>query len=334
LSVVFGLSIATGRLLSQETPVDEGSDSPAPPPELILRDSHAAHFQLILGRIELDPVRYRKGTISRKSGQSDSQHETIETLTIDATRGVPRLHYTRQSHNQRITLDVNERGRLSIESQIASDRLLVVQDHQRPISIQHLRDTKTESQEVDSWIHLYVSDPATYVKHLQPLLDDLIHGTALHALAEAAHLQSLASLSSASIISDATVQQYVEMLGSTQRTARIEAQRQLYQCGISLLPRLRQIDRQRLDAEQQYRLQQVIEQLTPHGEDCQSRIATMIRDDWKYWLAASNRLTPADRVLISARMSDLGGSDSLYLAKTNAKSSVRVATAPTDGDRR
>jgi hypothetical protein len=333
LSVVIGLSIATGRLLSQETPVDEGSDSPQSPPESILCDSNAAHFRLVLGRIELDPVRYRKGTITRKTGQNDPKTARSETLTVDATRGMPRLHYTRQTADQRLTLDVNERGRLSIESEIKTERLLLVQEGNRPILIQHFRGKESYKREADTWIHFYVSDSVTYNKHLRPLVDSLIRGTPLNRLAEAAHLRSLASLSSASITSDMALQRYIEMLGSTQRTTRIEAQRELHQCGISLLPRLRQVDPQSLDAEQRYRVNEIIQQLTPRGEDCESRLAAMIRDDSNYWSAADHRLTGAERILISARMSDLGGSDAVSIANAKSKSSLRVAVASPDDDR-
>ncbi|HBJ37549.1 MAG TPA: hypothetical protein DDZ51_22900, partial [Planctomycetaceae bacterium] len=145
---------------------------------------------------------YRKGTINRISGQDNPIASRSETLSIDATRGVPRLHYTRQTADQRLTLDVNERGRLSIESEIRNDRILLVQDVHRPIIIQHVRGKESYTQEVDTWIHLYVSDSATYKKHLQPLVDSLIRGTPLSQLAEAAHARSLTSLSSASITSD------------------------------------------------------------------------------------------------------------------------------------
>jgi hypothetical protein len=286
-----------------------------------------------LGRIELDPVRYRKGTINRITGQNNPRATTSETLTIDATRGVPRLHYTRQTADQRLTLDVNERGRLSIESEIQNERLLLVQDNNRPVSIQHFRGKESYNKEFDTWIHLYISDSVTYNKHLQPLVDSLIRGAPLSTLAEAAHQRSLASLSSASITSDVALQRYIEMLGSTQRTTRIEAQRELHQCGISLLPRLRQVDPQSLDAEQRDRLSQIIQQLTPQGEDCESRIAAMIRDDSTYWSAADHRLTGAERILISARMSDLGGSEAASIAKAKSKNSIRVAVASPDDDR-
>jgi len=332
LSVVIGLSIATGRLLSQETPVDEGSDSPGLPPQSLLRDSHAAHFHLILGRIELDPIRYRKGTTSRTSGQKVTQAEVNETLSIDATRGVPRLHYTRQTATQRLTLDVNERNRLLIESEIGRDRVTVIQELDRPISIRHSRGSEGDVSEVDTWIHLYMSHSAIYVKHLQPLVDDMIHAMPIKELAERAHARSIASLPSVSATNNLTLQHYIAMLGSTQRTERVAAQRELHQCGISLLPRLRQMDPQQLDAEQRHRLEQVIRQLTPRGDDCESRLAAMIRDDQNYWAAAEDRLTGAQRILITARISDLGGSDVLRVAKSNAKNPVRVAALSPDDD--
>jgi len=334
LSVVIGLSIATGRLLSQETPVDEGSDSPVLPPQSILRDSHAAHFRLILGRIELDPVRYRKGTISRTGGQKGTPTEFHETLSIDATRGIPRLHYTRRTATQRLTLDVNQRNRLSIESEIGNERVALIQEPDNPISLHHDRDNGLDINDVDTWIHLYMSHPAIYIKHLQPLVDDLIHAMPLSELAERAHARSIASLASASTTKNITIEHQIARLGSTQRTERIEAQRELYRCGISLLPRLKQIDPQQLDAEQRHRLRHVIRQLTPRGDDCESRIAAMIRDDQKYWTAVEDRLTGAQRILITARLSDLGGSDVRRVADANAKNPVRVAALTPDDDNR
>jgi len=332
LSVVIGLSIATGRLLSQETPVDEGSDSPALPPSSLLRDSHAAHFRLILGRIELDPVRYRKGTISRTGGPKGTPAQCHETLSIDATRGRPRLHYTRRTATQRLTLDVNQHNRLSIESEIGNERITLIQEPDNPISLHHYRGNELDIDDVDTWIHLYMSHPAIYIKHLQPLVDDMIHAMPLNELAERAHVRSIASLSSASTTKNITIEHHIARLGSTQRIERIEAQRELHQCGISLLPRLRQIDPQQLDAEQRHRLQHVIRQLTPPGDDCESRLAAMIRDDQKYWMAVEDRLTGAQRISISARLSDLGGSDVRHVAKANAQNPVRVAARTPDDD--
>jgi len=330
LSVVIGLSIATGRLLSQETPVDDGSDSPTLPPQSILRDSHAAHFHLTLGRIVLDPVRYRKGTISRTSGQKGTQAEVNETLSIDATRGIPRLHYTRRTATQRLTLDFNQRNHLSIESEIGNERVSLIQEPDNPISIHHYRGNELDVNDVDTWIHLYMSHSAIYIKHLQPLVDDMIHAMPLSELAERAHLRSIASLPSASTTKNITIEHHIARLGSTQRIERVEAQRELHQCGISLLPRLKQIDPQQLDAEQRHRLQHVIRQLTPRGDDCESRLAAMIRDDQKYWTAVEDRLTGAQRILITARLSDLGASDVLRVAKSNEKNPVRVAALPPD----
>lgn len=332
MSVVIGLSIGNGRLLSQETPLDDG---PAPPPaESILRESQAAHFRLVLGRIEMDSVRYRKGTINRNTGPTANPAATSETLTIDATRGMPRLHFTRHSRHQRATLDINERGRLAIESEIGDERVSLVQAPHRPIVVQYGVGQESMTWVADTWIHFYVSHPATYTKHFQPLVDDLIRGTPLHQLVDTAHARSLTELADAAVTSDAVLWHSIERLGASQRTTRIEAQRELHQCGISLLPRLRQIDPQRLDAEQRDRLRQVIQQLTPSGEDCESRIAAMIRDDSAYWLAAESRLSGPERILVSNRLSGLALSPDTRLARTGKTPPVQIAATITEDDRR
>jgi len=334
LSVVIGLSIATGRLLSQETPVCDGSEPPPPPHQSILYDSNAAHFRLVLGRIELDPERYRKGIISRHSTPNDPVAAINETLAIDATGGIPRIHFTRQTARQRLTLDINEKGRLSIESDFGDERFLLIQEPKRAILTQRSRGRQVEAQEHDTWIHFYMATPDVYKKHMQPLVDDLIRGTRLCELAEKAHARSLTSLPSATLTNDGAMLRYVEMLGSTQRAERLEAQRELHQCGISVLARLRQIDRKSLDTEQRLRLEQLIKQLTPRGDDCESRVAAMIRDDWRYWLAADQRLSPGDRLLISTRMSDLGGTYASQVAKSNAKNNAVRLAANADDERR
>lgn len=334
LSVVIGLSIATGRLLSQETPVGDGSGPPRSPQQSILCDSNAVHFRLVLGRIELDPVRYRKGIISRSCSADPPSAATNETLAVDATGGIPRIHFTRQTAVQRLTLNINEKGRLSIESDLGDERFVLTQDPARPIVTRQTRGLQVDVREYETWIHFYMAMPELYKKHLQSLVDDLIRGTRLCELAEKAHARSLTSLSSAALTNDGAMLRYVEMLGSTQRAERLEAQRELHQCGISVLPRLRQIDPKSLDTEQRVRLEQLIKQLTPRGDDCESRVAAMIRDDWRYWLAADQRLSPSDRLLISARMSDLGGNHATQLAKSSAKSNAVRLAANTDDERR
>jgi len=327
LSVVIGLSFATGRLLSQETPVDDSPAGQSSPLVSLLRDGQVVHFQLVLGRIQLDPVRYRKGSFSRQSvAQVAGKPVFHEALSIDSDRGIPRLHYTRQTGSQRWTLDVNERGRLLIESEINGKRFNLFQETGRPLVIRRYQGDRYDESTFATWVHLYATIPAVYHEHLQPLVDDIIYPVRLSELADRAHARSMADLTVPAAIDNQTLSRYIALLGSTQRSQRIEAQRQLHQCGIAVLPRLRAIDPSTLDAEQRQRLGLVVRQLTPPDADCESRVATLIRDDSAYWAATANRLSGHEQVLIATRLAEINGTSSRRSPSTSA--AVRVAAMP------
>jgi len=334
LSVVIGLSIATGRLLSQETPVDDSSGSRGSPLVSLLRDGQAAHFQLVLGRIELDRVRYRKGSFSRQSvAHAAGAPVFSEMLSIDSDRGIPRLHYSRQTALHRLILDINERGRLLIESEINGNRLSLVQERGRPLVVRRYQRDRYDESNFATWVHLYATIPAIYKQHLQPLVDDLIHPVRLSELADRAHARSVTDLTVPAAIDNLTLNRYIALLGSTQRSQRIEAQRELHQCGIAVLPRLRAIDPSTLDAEQRQRLGQVVRQLTPPDADCESRVATLIRDDSTYWAATANRLSGQEQILIAARLAELNAPPPHRTP--GAAPAVRVAAvAPPDSESR
>jgi hypothetical protein len=343
LSVVIGLSIATGRLLSQETPVDDGPEAASSHAVSLLRDGQMARFRLVLGQLELDPVRYRKGTQNRSRSapvgdvqqvgnvQSDDTAGLIsETLAIEATRGIPRLHYRRQSPVQTVALDIDNGNRILIDSLSVDlgERVVVTQDSGRQISIRRERDGRVEQTFFDTWFHLYIRSPELYRRHLAGLLDDMLYPMRLDRLAESALARSVAEIvraprpqvgsgrSAATIaasgsgriaatMDDPTLRQVISRLGSSDRADRISAHQSLLQQGIAIVPRLRQIDPRALDPEQRERLAQVLRQLTPAGEDHEARVATLLRDDSAYWASAADRLTADQREMVAARIASL-----------------------------
>lgn len=337
MSVVIGLSIATGRLLSQETPVDDGPEAPSSHAVSLLRDGKMAQFRLVLGQLELDPVRYRKGTLNRSRSAPLGDLQTVhtaglisETLSIEATRGIPRLHYRRKSPDQTLTLDIDNRNRILIDSLTvdAAERVIVTQDSGRQISIRRQRDGRVEQTFADTWFHLYIRSPELYRRHLAGLLDDMLYPMKLDQLAESALVRSVAEMADttqpqassgrsaatiepsgsgpiAATMDDRTLRHTISILGSSDRADRISAQQSLLQQGIAIVPRLRQIDPRSLDPEQRERLAQVLRQLTPAGEDHEARVSILIRDDSAYWASAADRLTADQRALVAARIADL-----------------------------
>jgi hypothetical protein len=329
LSVAIGLSIAAGRLLAEETAVDRRPDTPDPRPPSLLRDTTAVHFQLILGRLQLDPVCYRKGSHNRQLALPDNTTRT-ESFAVDARRGMPTLHYFSQGPHRILKIDADDRGRVQLEScDRDGSRVIVNQQIGRPISIRRISGERTEEQSAATWIHFYVAAPELYRDHFEPLLDDLLHPVRLCELAEQAHTRSIAEIvrsssldaadwSSSGLaqfrVDDPTLQQWVASLGSSSRAERIDAERRLHEQGISLLPRLQQVDQRSLDAEQLDRLSRLIRQLTPRSEDNEARLASFIRDDSMYWAAADKRLSESERTLIAARLQGVDSGRGLRVA--------------------
>jgi hypothetical protein len=367
LSVVIGLSIATGRLLSQETPVDVGPEVPSSHAASLLRDGQLAHFRLVLGQLEIDPVKYRKGTHHRSrpvqvgNGQAaDTASLISETLSIEAARGIPKLHYRRQSPGQTLTLDIDNRNRIQIDS-ISIDpaeRVIVTQESGRQISIRRQRDGRVEQTYAETWFHLYVRSPEIYRRHLASFLDDMLYPMKLDRLAESSLARSVAEIaggtgphaapgpSGATIpasgsgrwaastnghivatMDDPALRHAISRLGSSDRAERILAQQSLVQQGIAIVPRLRQVDPRSLDPEQRERLAQVLRQLTPAGEDHEARVATLIRDDSAYWVSVADRLTPDQRAMVAARMAGLADS-ARPSGNVNATSGSVAASSP------
>ncbi len=344
LSVMIGLSVAVGRILCQETPAEESSGLPRESLPSGLRCSEAAHFRLVLGRVELDPVRYRKVS-QRFSGRRTARGDRIdETLAIESFRGLPRLHYTRSGDAVRMSLDVEQRGLLVMRAEVPSEavRVTATQPQQGAIVVHWESGQQVREFRFDSWIHFCIAQPSLYRQSFSTLLDDMLHPVGLESLAEQAHRESLRRITheiglmrtsdapskvptEVRRLDDPAFEFLIGRLGSSKRSDRLAAQEELRQHGLALLPRLSRLDATRLDAEQKARVDELRRQLTPRGEDCPARIAVLISDDRDYWTAAEPRLTDADRSLVTAHFNRQPPNRQLPGHPSKA---VRVATQP------
>lgn len=344
LSVIIGMSVAVGRLLSQEMSAEDASGLPAESRPSVLRGSDAARFRLVLGRVELDPVRYRKVS-QRFTGRRTTHGDRIdETLAIESFRGFPRLHYTRSGDSTRMSLDVEQGGLLVMRTDVPSEaiRVVVTQPQQGAIAVRWESGQQVREFRFDSWIHFCIAQPTLYRQSFSALLDDMLHPVSLESLAEQAHRESLRRIARESGLmrtsdprsavpaqvrrmDDPALESLIGRLGSNKRTDRLAAHEELRQHGLALLPRLGRLDSTRLDAEQKARLDELRRQLTPRGEDCAARIAILISDDREYWAAAAARLTEADRSLVAAHFN--------RQPRGPSSKAVRVATHPASDPR-
>lgn len=321
LSVFIGLSVDSGRLLSQEVSVE---DSPGQTLSSLLRESDRARFDLVMGRLRLDQVRYRKGSVQQTARSPVDGEMIAESLAIESWRGHPRLHYTRRDGSTQTTLDVDQFGslRLVSEQRAGAEKLTVSQPRAGPLVLRLRSGQQHQELRFSTWVHLYMAQPGLYHQHLEPLLDDLLHPVSLSQLAEQAHTDSLLRLvppefsdlqpwqvatrgadrNPPTQLDEPALAESISQLGSASRLERSLAQERLRQQGISVVPRLRAWEASDLDAEQRARIAELQRQLTPKDADCGSRLATLIERDPEYWVAAGSRLTATEKAVIAQRL--------------------------------
>lgn len=339
LAVFIGLSVTVGRLLSQETPGEDASGVMRESLPSALRGSEAARFRLVLGRVELDPVRYRKIN-QRFSGRRTAYGDRIdETLAIESFRGLPRLHYSRSGGSTQMSLDVEHRGLLVMRAEVPNEsvRITATQPRQGMIEVCWESGQQVRELQFASWIHFCIAQPSLYRQSFAALLDDMLYPVSLEQLAEHAHRESLRRIAhevelkrtsgvsskgpaGARHLDDLALESLIGRLSSDKRNDRLAAQAELRRHGLALLPRLGGLDAARLDAEQQARVEELRRQLTPRGEDCAARIAILISDDRQYWAAAEPRLSNADRSLVADHFD--------RQPQTRPSKTVRVAKPP------
>lgn len=324
MSVLIGLSIAVDRLAAEEAERTVVGGRSVAEPSILRADG--VNVRLVVGRLQWDTVRYRKGSQQVARRRAADGSEVSESLSVDVRRGHPRLHYRREANSRSWTLDVDRRGRILIDvvENQPQRRTTIVQPVSGPLAIRHHEDGQTETTTATSWLHWYIAQPERYQEQIEPLLDDLLFPYRLRGLADDAHSLSLTQIMAATDRGDVTVTEaavaggavpdaegfpfddreldrWVKQLGAPRLADRVEAQRFLLSLGLPLLPRLDALDLQRLDVEQRARLEILKRQLTPRGEDCRRRLAALIRDDPDYWVAAAPSLSTGQRERIAAR---------------------------------
>lgn len=318
------------------------------PSTTLLRQSPAANFHLVLGRLQLDPVRYRKGSFSLTHTESPSRADTrpsspavTESMTVNSVRGKPSMQYVMRRAEARVTIDADADGNWRIETERRH------RDHHRKLRIEQITGRplrmhctlvspnrspdETYTVQGTTLLHLREADRAAFIEDVEPIIDELLSPYRIHDLADQAHEYSLRhaaeDVAGGVPIADATIQTWIHELRSPSRLRRSEAERKLLAVGISLLPRLANVDASTLDSEQRQRLNQIQARLTPLAEDDATRLATLIRDDREYWRLAASRLDDRELLVVNRRLQALGGD--LLLPSDSA----RIATRPVARDR-
>lgn len=296
LSVLLGIAIVTtcsfsGRSRSQAGPPQP---EPAEEPVGILAETGMAHFRLVLGRLELDPPRHRKGS---KSLQHAHPAAVEETVSVTSERGIPSLHYTLHSERQQVIIDVVDALRVRVVSERldVEERFIIDQPASGPLTITCQRATETERLEAASFLHLQAALPQWCRRHLQPVWAYVMPGPTLAELSAATTDHLVAVTLSRSLPTQGDVLDWIDQLRSPRRHRRAAAERALLDYGLPVLRILDDVAPGVLDTEQAARLQRVRWTLRPRQADTPQRLASWLAADQAYWNLRAAELPPPQR---------------------------------------
>jgi len=299
LSVLLGIAIVASFpierrfLLATEPPpthLEKGSDG-------LIHDSGIVHFRLVLGRLELDPARHRKGS---KTATREAPDPLTETITVDSRRGIPSLHYTFETTTQQAIVDVVDAQRVQILSQRVDrpERVTLTQPVTGPITVQVDQAAGDQTLHVASLLHFQAAHPQLFDDHLQPLLPYLLEGPSLTTLRIAAAEQMVQVTVGRRLPMADEVRDCLDQMRSPKRSVRSAAEAELLSFGLPVMRQLDAIPNDRLDAEQAARVQRIRLTLRPRQHDTASQLASWLATDRDYWNLAVVDLSPPDRLLV------------------------------------
>ncbi len=332
LSVLFGIAIVAcfpierlPRAAAEPPPhnVDEGAQG-------LIRQTGMAHFRLVLGRLELDPPRHRKGT---KTAEREHPFTIQETLTVSSRRGVPSLHYTFETDQHHAIVDVVDAQTVQLISHRLDrrERVTLSQPACGPLTIEWVTADNKRSFQTASLLHLRTSHPAIFDAHLERLLPYLLEGPSLATVSAAAESQLIGVCLERPAPTIEEVRECLDRMRAPRSTTRSAAEAELLSWGLPVMRHLDQIDLNLLDAEQRARVQRVRWALQPQQPDTPGRLASWLSTDRDYWSLMAVRLPPNERLAADRFVTRVCGQG--LEAARQADTTVRIAEATSSANR-
>ncbi len=320
-AVIFGLSITDVASQAQGPPGDRRlSLSRSTPQDAgFFATSGVVRFQIVHGRLCLDPPRHRKGSQSR---DSDGVYESI---TVTAERGIPSLHYVYQTPQQHLTLSVQKAGHVRIESYLpkTSERSILDQPEIGSVSWSLSRGDLNDEHRGATLLHVRQGDPSGFDLHYGRLIERLLRGQSVGKIADDTQAKLLLHANLVSVPDAESIRQSIRQLRSSRRTKRMEAQHRLLSWGTPIVPIIHAMNPDDLDQEQRDRLRQVLRRLRRPVNDTPASLAMLLINDHQYWSLIAPRLTN-DQVQLANHHLTRAGLDTIML---QSRPAARIAVA-------
>ncbi len=312
LAVVLGLSVSSVATFAQGPPEAErlSSSRSSPQPDNVFSLGGMVQFQLIQGRLSLDPSKYRKGVLQCVGANF------FEKVTVSADHGLPTLQYVRKYHGKELFLTVENATAVRVESILSTSTIgqpstcILVQPELGAIHwtvTEHLAGVPVVTKFSGATLyHLREQNTKVFDQHFAELTDQILVGRSIATLCEQSHHQLLNEIQKTPIVDRNSVQQCVDRLASPQQSIRRKAFRELISSGTPVLPILEEQLMIDLDREQQTRVQQVVRTLRSMTQDTPRSVAMLLLNDRKYWAITQRRLSIADQIVVNDYLENAG----------------------------
>ncbi|TWU20199.1 hypothetical protein Pla52o_47140 [Novipirellula galeiformis] len=324
LAVVLGLSVSYVATFAQSPPEAErlSLGRASPQPDTFFSASGVVQFQLIQGRLGLNPPRHRKGA------QQRSGEDGYERIIVTAVRGIPSLHYvSHRSHSappvfsqspaqraatlpsgQHLTLSVQEASDVKIDSEWLStgERCVLHQPEFGMIRWEITRGADTQTYRGTTLFHLRLQDPLVFDLHYGNLISRVLRGESLAELSDQIHASVLSDQFKLPQIGLDDVARCAEQLRSPRQGVRMSAQRQLLSWGTPVIPMLQQVLATDFDLEQQTRVIETLRMLRPRVDDTPRSLAMLMVNDREFWSLAKARLSEHQWIAVKQHLQQVG----------------------------
>lgn len=284
---------ADQRLKAAGQPACRVPKRPArPKPTGVFSESGLVRFRLLSGRIEVDPMRYRKGS------QEHIKDDFCESITVSSSQGVPSVYYSYRDDYQRIQLIAEHRKSLRIESTIIATGEQAVLYQQGNGNIQwSTRRHQEQESELDhsssgpTLLHIVGQDESGFHIHVESLISRMLRGRSVIELTRRTKQYLLENSTDLSIVSSNQVDTLIDQLRSTRNSKRRAAASELAHLGTSIIPYLNSaLERNNLDAEQVARIKSLVARTPRVDEDTASSLACLLSTDRDHWQIMTKKM--------------------------------------------
>ena len=247
----------------------------------------------------------------RNFSSTSQTNDRQESLRVDMNGTAPSIDYQLTSKTQRLSVELSGGAHLKIRRSPVGGgggRAFLLDQPAEGKIVVTLGEPVEKRYEAASIWQLFIAEPELAQTELEPLLRLLRPGWPLITQAKAVEEALYKQVDALGKFDRDTWAKLVDQLGSAQYVEREDADRKLRELGRSVVPYLKNLNPQRLDAEQMFRIRGISRRFDSHDNDEQPETAAAwLAADPEVWYALARRATPAQRPLVRTQLERILG---------------------------